>query len=576
MRPLLRTVVCAGLPRRHGDCSPWPRLLALGRQVPLKMLPFDNKNELQVVSTCPRARPLERTEAVARDSRRCCAASSEVVDVTTYAGAPSPMDFNGMVRHYYLRHGRTWPTCASTSCTRRAVTSRATPSVSDSGTTSRPSRTDTARRCRSSSTPPGPPVIATLVAEVYGRPDHSYEDLVDAAETVAARMALEPGVVEVDTTVEADSTTLMFEPDHEKAAVSGISVRDISDTLAVCVAGADIGTLRDPAERQPLRVRVRLNQTDRRSAQDLGQVHVRGRDGQLVPLAELGQWRTAPTDKTIYHKNLQRVVYVFGETAGRPPADAVVDIASDRVPASDLEPGQWHPTRGWIDDAVPRPVGARTFASNGSGIAWAVPPDIDVTFRGEGEWKITLDVFRDLGLAFAAAMVGIYILLVAQTRSFAIPIIVMLAIPLTVIGIMPGFYLLNLVAGGSSGGYATPIFFTATAMIGMIALAGIVTRNSIIIIDFIHIALRRGRSLPDAIIESCSVRLRPILMTAGTAMLSAAPIAIDPIFSGLAWALIFGLFASTAFTLFVIPLVYWLLYANRPGHGVQVTDLDDA
>jgi multidrug efflux pump subunit AcrB len=196
-----------------------------------------------------------------------------------------------------------------------------------------------------------------------------------------------------------------------------------------------------------------------------------------------------------------------------------------------------------------------------------VPDGIRVDLAGEGEWKITLDVFRDLGLAFGAALIAIYILLVAQTGSFVIPGIVMLAIPLSILGIMPGFWLLNAVAGGSVGGYADPIFFTATGMIGMIALAGIVTRDSIILVDFIHLSLARGRTLFDAIMESRVVRLRPILLTAGAAMLSAAPITIDPIFSGLAWSLIFGLFASTVFTLFVIPVAYSLLYASEPRSG---------
>jgi multidrug efflux pump subunit AcrB len=213
-------------------------------------------------------------------------------------------------------------------------------------------------------------------------------------------------------------------------------------------------------------------------------------------------------------------------------------------------------------------VRGRSFIANGGGIAWSIPDDIRIDFAGEGEWKITLDVFRDLGLAFAAALVLIYILLVWQTASFVIPVVVMMAIPLTVIGIMPGFWLLNLVAGGRIGAYPDPIFFTATGMIGMIALAGIVTRNAVILVDFIHLALAQGRDLADAIVESCVVRLRPILLTAGTAMLSAAPIAIDPIFSGLAWALIFGLFVSTLFTLFVVPVTYWLIYARRPGHGL--------
>ena len=195
-----------------------------------------------------------------------------------------------------------------------------------------------------------------------------------------------------------------------------------------------------------------------------------------------------------------------------------------------------------------------------------------MVFSGEGEWNITLDVFRDLGLAFAAALVAIYILLVHETGSFILPTIIMLAIPLTVIGIMPGFWLLNQIGVREAGGYADPVFFTATAMIGMIALAGIVTRDAIILVDFIHHALARGRSLFDAIMESRVVRLRPILLTAAAAMLGAWPITLDPIFSGLAWALIFGLFASTLFTLFVIPVSYYLIYHNKPGHGLPVSE----
>jgi multidrug efflux pump subunit AcrB len=191
-----------------------------------------------------------------------------------------------------------------------------------------------------------------------------------------------------------------------------------------------------------------------------------------------------------------------------------------------------------------------------------------VDFAGEGEWKITRDIFRDLGLGFLGALIAIYVLLVWQTNSFVVPVVVMLAIPLTAIGVVPGFYLLNVVASRQVGGYADPVFFTATGMIGMIALAGIVTRDSIILVDFIQLSLRRGRSLLDAIMESRVVRLRPILLTAGAAMLSALPITIDPIFSGLAWSLIFGLLSSTVFTLFVVPVAYWLIY-GREERGAQ-------
>jgi multidrug efflux pump subunit AcrB len=218
------------------------------------------------------------------------------------------------------------------------------------------------------------------------------------------------------------------------------------------------------------------------------------------------------------------------------------------------------------------PVHKRSFFHNGAGIQWSLPNDYSVNFAGEGEWQITIDVFRDMGLAYIAALIGIYILLVNQTGSFSLPGVVMLAIPLTIIGIMPGFWLLNKIAGQTLAGYSDPVFFTATAMIGMIALAGIVTRDAIILVDFIHLSLARGRSLFDAIMESRVIRLRPILLTAVAAMFGAAPITLDPIFSGLAWALIFGLFASTIFTLFVIPIAYWLIYENKPGHGLLPTN----
>lgn len=279
---------------------------------------------------------------------------------------------------------------------------------------------------------------------------------------------------------------------------------------------------------------------------------------------------TARVDRTIYHKNLQRVAYVFAESAGRPPADVVVDVMSDVADYSRSADAE-HVGNGWLADVTARPVAERTFLASGSGVSWSLKPGFRVDFAGEGEWRITLDVFRDLGLAFGAAMVGIYVLLVAQMKSFVIPLVVMLAIPLTVLGVMPGFYLLNAFSAQHVGGYLDPVYFTATGMIGMIALSGIVTRDSIILVDFIHLSLARGRSLFDAIMESRVVRLRPILLTALAAMLGAIPIIFDPIFSGLAWTLIFGLFASTLFTLFVIPVAYWLLYANVPGHGAPAS-----
>jgi multidrug efflux pump subunit AcrB len=423
-------------------------------------------------------------------------------------------------------------------------------------------------------TPPGPPVIASVVAEIYGQPDHRYEDLLAAADTVRTRLEREPGVVDVDDVREAPQLKQVFVTDKEKAALNGISTDQIARTLRTLLPGDSVGTIRSDTERNPLRIELRLPVAQRTSTADLSKVQVKGETGQLVPLAELGHWESGRVDQMIYHKNLQRVAYVFAETAGRPPADVVVDVLSDWDEPFSAAGETPQIGAGWIADATPRPLDQRTFLANGSGIHWGLPAGFVVDFAGEGEWKITLDVFRDLGLAFAAAMVGVYILLVAQTGSFTIPLVVMLAIPLTVLGVMPGFWLLNAVSAQYVGGYLDPIYFTATGMIGMIALSGIVTRDSIILVDFIHLSLSRGRSLFDAIMESRVVRLRPILLTTVTAMLGAVPIIIDPIFSGLAWSLIFGLLASTVFTLFVIPVAYWLIYANKPGHGLPVSAMD--
>lgn len=518
------------------------------RMVPLKMLPFDNKNEFVLVLDMDEGTTLEHTAAVMHNLENVIAVQPEVIDYTTYVGSPSPIDFNGMVRHYYLRSGthqaemrinlvgkknRNQQSHAITLRLRDQLTKIA----SDSG-----------GKLRIVELPPGPPVLASIVAEVYGRSDTSYDRLLSASQTVSSRLSKEPGVVEVDDMVEAVMTRMTFVPDQEKAALAGISVDDIGSAIRTALAGSSSGLLRVDSERHPLQVVVRLPKAARNDPFSLGQLAVKGTRGELVRLNEIGKWETGRVGQTIYHKNLLPVAYVMAETAGRPPADCIIDILADQDSSG----------KQFVADSTPRPVSSRSFISNGSGVAWGLADGIEARFSGEGEWQITLDVFRDLGLAFGAAMVLIYIILVAQTGSFLIPVIVMLAIPLTVLGVMPGFYALNQMMASDVGGYADPVFFTATAMIGMIALSGIVTRDSIILVDFMEQAVRAGRPLFDAILESRVVRLRPILLTAGAAMLSAIPITLDPIFSGLGWSLIFGLVASTIFTLFVIPVTYWL------------------
>jgi multidrug efflux pump subunit AcrB len=548
-------------------------MLAAFRQVPLKLLPFDNKPEILLLLDADEGTTLERTDAVVRDLEKAVASIPEVTDYTSYVGHPSPIDFNGLVRHYYLR---TMPHQAEIRVNLVGKMSRKDASHT-LGLRERNALAAVASRSgmrlKIVELPPGPPVIDTIAAEVYGRDDLPYSSLCDAADLLERRLAAEPGVVEPDDIVEAPHRELVFTPDQEKAALNGISVAEITATVRAALSGADVGVAHAPAERQPLAILARLPRADRSSTADLARIQVRGQASAknvLVALSELGRWEERSAEQTIYHKNLQRVVYVFAETAGRPPADVIVDVLADHAAA----PPAHAVTRmagGWFDASAPRALAGRSHLIRGGGIPWATTEGTQVVWAGEGEWKITLDAFRDLGLAFGAALVMIYILLVAQTGSFMIPVIVMLAIPLTMVGIMPGFWLLNLVTHGTAGGYSDPVFFTATAMIGMIALSGIVTRQSIILVDFIHHSLARGRPFMDAVIEAGAVRLRPILLVVAAAMLSAIPITIDPIFSGLAWALIFGLIASTVFTLFVIPLVYWMLYEKVPGHGAGVS-----
>ncbi|MFO0836122.1 MAG: efflux RND transporter permease subunit [Phycisphaerales bacterium] len=544
------------------------------RQVPLKMLPFDNKAELLLTVNADEGTTLERTDAIVRDLEHAIASIAEVTDYTAYVGVNSPIDFNGLVRHYYLR-GQAHQGEIRVNLVGKKSRKDASHTL---GLRERDALTAIAAqagaRLKIVELPPGPPVIDTIAAEVYGDDDQPYSALCEAAELVRARLAAEPGVVEPDDTVEAAHKELVFIPDQEKAALSGVSVAEIAATVWAAVAGAEIGVVHAPNERQPLVILARLPIADRSSPAALSQIQVRGHSGgpraPLVVMGEIGRWEERPAEQMIYHKNLQRVAYVFAETAGRPPADVIVDVMHDHSELAVKPNSATSTPGGWLSTFAPRALAGRSHLFRGGGIPWATRDGTRVVWSGEGEWKITLDVFRDLGLAFAAALVMIYVILVAQTGSFMIPVVVMLSIPLTMVGIMPGFWLLGLLAGKSVGGYADPVFFTATAMIGMIALSGIVTRQSIILVDFIHLSIKRGRPFMDAVIEAGAVRLRPILLVVAAAMLSAIPITIDPIFSGLAWALTFGLIASTIFTLFVIPLVYWMLYKNVPGHGVQV------
>ncbi|HMO02985.1 MAG TPA: efflux RND transporter permease subunit [Kiritimatiellia bacterium] len=498
--------------------------------VPLKMLPFDNKNEFQLVVDLPEASALAATDAVLRDLEDFLRTQPEVTDFTSYAGLASPMDFNGMVRHYYLRQG---PHLGEIRVNLLPRERRAMDSHSMVLRIRNDIEAIAARHgalIRLVETPPGPPVLASVVAEVYGEPHHRYDELVQAAHAVAARMELEDAVVEADVITESAQPKLFFRVDRDKAALNGVSVHDVTHTLGLALGGAMAGAVHQEREQNELPILVQLPRELRSDIEYLKTLGVKNRSGNLVQLGELGVFEPGIVDATIFHKNLKRVVYVTAEMAGRGPAYAVFSL--DRH-------FEEHP----------------------------LPSGITLDWSGEGEWKITIDVFRDLGLAFAAALLAIYVLLVYETRSYALPGIIMLSIPLTMIGIMPGFWLLNLVVNRPVGGFENPVFFTATAMIGMIALAGIVVRNGIILIDFIRTNLQAGRPLREAVINAGAVRLRPIVLTAGTTMLGAWPITLDPIFSGLAWSIMFGLFVSTAFTLVVVPVAYVMLYGEKERAG---------
>ncbi|MGI9516933.1 MAG: efflux RND transporter permease subunit, partial [Pirellulaceae bacterium] len=550
LRPILRNraasvvVLCSVLLLLAGAMA----LPAL-RLVPLKMLPYDNKNEFQVVIDMPENSTLDQTDNAARSIATYLGGVAEVRDFQIFTGQPSPMDFNGMVRHYFLRT-RPHQADIRVSLARKELRLQQSHEIV---LRIRDRLTEIGRSYGADikvvEVPPGPPVIATITGEVYGPPDARYDELIAAAQLVRQRMSLEPGVVDVDLSTESDQVRWVFVTDKPKAALSGISTEDIARTLRISMGGERSSVLHDPHEVQPLSIVLQLPRAERSAIDDLQEIYAQGRTGNLVQLRALGRFVEQTEDKTIYRKNLRPVMYVFGEVAGRPPADAIVDMEVDRMLQNPR-----------VADTQARPLSDRTWLTPGGGIDWGLPEDYSVKWNGEGEWKITLDVFRDLGIAFAAALAAIFLLLTMQTGSRVLPLVIMLAIPLTLIGIMPGFWLLNLGSGQSIGGYANPVFFTATAMIGMIALAGIVVRNSVVLVDFIQYGLADGLSLEESIVRSVAVRTRPILLTAGTTLLGNWVITLDPVFSGLAWAIIFGILTSTLFTLIVIPVVYWLLF----------------
>ena len=493
------------------------------RSVTVKMLPFDNKSELQLVVDMPEGTTLEETARVTKAVTQYVRTVPEVRDYQAYVGTSSPFNFNGLVRHYFLREGSHQADIQVNLVgkDRRSAQSH------EIARLMRPAVQEIGRRYGANvkvvEVPPGPPVQSVLVAEVYG-PDYDRQRAM--AKELRVMFEATPGVADVDDFMEHDQAKYVFTVDHAKAALAGIPSADIVRTLQMALGGEKIGLVHIPKEKSPVQIVLRLPQAERTGLEHLGEIALRRPTGEMVQLSELLRLEETIEDKAIYHKNQKPVVYVVGDVGGagaekaESPVYGVLGIG-DRLKA-------YRPPEGY---EIEQHYAQAPWSEGRLAVKW------------DGEWHITYETFRDMGIAFAIAMLLIYLLIVGQFQSFLTPFVIMAPIPLTLIGIVPGHWLM-----GS--------YFTATSMIGFIALAGIIVRNSILLVDFIELQRREGRSLQEAAIRAGAIRTRPILLTAAALMVGAFVIILDPIFQGLAVSLLFGVGASTLLTLVVIPVLY--------------------
>jgi multidrug efflux pump subunit AcrB len=495
--------------------------LAVVQWVVLKMLPFDNKSEFQVVLDMPEGTPVEETARVLDALAAEVARRPEVTDYQVYAGTSAPINFNGLVRQYYLRSG---PEVGDIQVNLVDKHHRDQQSH-EIALEVRPALARIGKEAGGSvkvvEVPPGPPVQAPLVAEVYGPSQADRQQLTRRLRQV---FDATPGVVDVDDSLEAPSPRLVVTIDRQKAALLGVSQADAAQTLAAGLGGLDATYVRVGHESYPIPVRLELDVPAKADLDGVLALQVRSRSGARVPLSEIVVVERRPWDNAIYHKDLLPLAWVTADSVGSTDSPlygmfAMVGTLRDEA----AEVGQFFFSQP--DDPY-RP-----------GVKW------------DGEWQITYETFRDMGLAYSVGLILIYLLVVAQFGSYAVPLVIMAPIPLTIIGVMPGHALLG-------------AQFTATSMIGMIALAGIIVRNSILLVDFINIEVARGRPLPDAVISAAAVRARPIALTAAAAMIGAFFILDDPIFNGLAVSLIFGILVSTVLTLVLIPILYFS-FRNR-------------
>lgn len=491
------------------------------KAVTVKMLPFDNKNEFQIIVDMPTGTTLEETLAATRQLAEVAAGSDQVVDYQVYAGTASPYNFNGLVRHYFLRDASYQADIQVNLLEKhhRSVQSH------DIVKKLRPALEDKARelgaRIKLAEVPPGPPVLQTLVAEVYG-PDHATR--VEIAAKVKEIFQTTEGVTDVDWYVEDDQRTFQYVVDQEKAALLGVSVEQVNQSLATALSGAPVGLLHDSNSREDVPVKVQLDRASRSGLDRLDQVDVRSMSGALVPLSELVSWEEIPTDKSLYRKNLLPVTYVTGDVTGRQESPVYAILAMNKA-----------------IEKLDLPGGAKLQV-----LSTHLPEDTrKPAMKWDGEWHISYEVFRDLGIAFGAVLVLIYILVVAWFQDFKTPLVIMAPIPLTLVGILPGHAMMG-------------AFFTATSMIGFIAGAGIIVRNSIILVDFVELRRSQGSSLEDAVIDAGAIRFRPMLLTAAAVIVGSFVILFDPIFQGLAISLMAGEIASTLLSRLAVPVLYYM------------------
>jgi len=499
--------------------------LFVTRTVQVKMLPFDNKSEFQVIIDTPEGTTLEATTQLAREIGDYLATVPEVTDYQIYAGTAAPVNFSGLVRHYMMRQG---PNVADIQVNLVDKSRRDDQSHALARRVRGPIK-EAADRYGASvkivEVPPGPPVLSTLVAEVYGP---TFDGRVAAARMIKEVFDTTPGVVDVDWFVEDDQQRYDLVVDSERAAVRGVSTQQVAMTLGVALGGHDGGRLHVDQAAEPVPINVRLPVATRSSAESLSELYVYSNDGVLVPLSDLVRIEEVNGHKSRHRRNLKSVVYVTADVAGEleSPVYAILDMKK-KIAELEMPDGT----------EIEQLSTAQPLTEEGYAMKW------------DGEWHITYEVFRDLGISFAVVLVIIYLLIVGMFQNFTVPILMMIPIPLTLLGIIPG----HLMFGA---------FFTATSMIGVIALAGIMVRNSVLLIAFIEARLADGLELKDAVIEAGAVRFLPIALTAGTVVTGSFVMVFDPIFQGLAISLMMGSLLSTVLTVVVIPLAYYLYRAR--------------